>query len=543
MLGITAVRAWPLEALGAAAATMDASARSFLESAITVHQSADALTEWRGATRDAVAQRLEMQASAANGIFASLDAAAGLGREACAILAPARGLLLQTVGTAAAKGFVVADDGTVTHPSGRRRLDAGFLTFRITALLAQLTADDARLGSRLHERATQITADAISLPRPGGGWADPITLVRQLQTLDQEAVRRFWEALTPAEAQILITTDPEVIGNLYGVSFADRIQANRIAIDRALETEVAAGRSDGERARALRAMTDPTRAFIAFSAAGTGSYIEQIGELQPGIAGAGVLVPGTGTNLNNAGDQRRRAQALAQAAGAAVFVFSDGALPQRVIPEQQHLRTPSAYLGTAVDGEPARRLGHRLVAFGRDLDAEIARHAPGTATTYLGHSYGGTVVGTAEQYGLRADRIVFASSAGTGAADGPWTDPNPAVQRYSLTPPGDPIHWAQKYGGGVHGGDPDHAPGVQRLDSGWYSPHGRTPGGLIEGWGSHGSYLDDPGSTAFGNLAEVIAGRTPTDYVPRRPDIPQRAADSVLDNWLQSVTAPFAGLR
>lgn len=64
MLGITAVRAWPLEALGAAAATMDASARSFLESAITVHQSADALTEWRGATRDAVAQRLEMQAPA-----------------------------------------------------------------------------------------------------------------------------------------------------------------------------------------------------------------------------------------------------------------------------------------------------------------------------------------------------------------------------------------------------------------------------------------------------------------------------------------------
>ncbi len=543
MLGIAAVTALPLDALGTAAATMDSSARGFLDAAITVHRSADALTDWHGSTREAVAARLDRQSCTANGIFASLDAAAGLGREACATLGPARTLLLQLVGTAAAKGFAVADDGTVTHPSGRRGPDAAFLTFRITSLLAQLTAYDEVLGVRLHERAAQLTLDAIALPSPLGGWADPTNLVRQLTTLDHEEVRRFWAALASEETRLLINTAPEVIGNLYGVAFADRIQANRIGIGRALTEEMQSGRGDGDRARELRSMLDPTRKFLAFSAAGTGSYIEQIGELHPDLHGVGVLVPGTGTNLNNAGDQRRRAAALAERSGSTVFVFSDGTLPQRVIPEQQQLRSPSAYAGTAVDGEPARTLGRRLVAFGRDLDAEIARHAPGTATTYLGHSYGGSVVGTAEQYGLRADRIVFASSAGTGAADGPWRDPNPAVQRYSLTPPGDPIHWAQKYGGSVHGGDPDSTPGVQRLDSGWYSQRGATPGGLIEGWGAHGAYLDDPDSTAFTNLADVIAGRSPTHYVARRPDIPQQAAEGVFDAWLRSLTAPFAGLR
>lgn len=41
----------------------------------------------------------------------------------------------------------------------------------------------------------------------------------------------------------------------------------------------------------------------------------------------------------------------------------------------------------------------KLVAFGKTLDAEIDAVAPGAKTTYIGHSYGGSVVGTAEQLG------------------------------------------------------------------------------------------------------------------------------------------------
>ena len=99
------------------------------------------------------------------------------------------------------------------------------------------------------------------------------------------------------------------------------------------------------------------------------------------------------------------------------------------------------------------------MAFGKTLDAEIDAVAPGAKTTYIGHSYGGSVVGTAEQLGLRADRVIYASSAGTGALDTGWHNPNKDVERYSLTAPGDPIHYSQQLPSNPHGGDPTPPPG------------------------------------------------------------------------------------
>ena len=156
-------------------------------------------------------------------------------------------------------------------------------------------------------------------------------------------------------------------------------------------------------------------------------------------------------------------------------------------------------------------------------------------TTVVGHSYGGAVVGTAEQLGLRADRVVYASASGTGVGDGEWRNPNPAVQRYSLTPPGDPIQYWQEFGN--HGGDPDDAPGVTRLDSGDYSDG--TP---VAGTGAHSGYLDDEGSGALRNLAAVIAGDEPVPYVEQLPDIePRKDMGDLISGWLSEAVQLVPG--
>ncbi|GAA4739043.1 alpha/beta hydrolase [Gordonia alkaliphila] len=547
MTGIAAVRGWPLDQLGAVVLALEAGADELLGAAGAVQNSVAGAVDWTGATHDAVTRRVTTQSATTRRTAHTVEAAAAAGRQAWEEMVPARTLLLQLVDTARGAGFTVADDGGVTHPSSSRTADAGYLATRIRSLLSTLRDLDGTFGLRLTQLAGLLARDGESIPHPLGGWASPRQVIATLQALPQDARRDFWDTLSPNERQVLIDADPQVIGNLDGVAFTDRITANRISIRRALAYETAMLNTllaDPGRVADLKELLAPApgpdgrlgpRQFIAFDNSGNGRYIEQIGALTPQSPGVGVFVPGTGANLGNSEAQRRRALDLARSSGAPVFVFADGDLPQKVAPKLT-LDPRDALTDSAADPGPARRLAQKLVTFGRDLDHEVAAATPGTPVTYLGHSYGGSVVGTAEQYGLRADNVVYASSAGTGVGDGPWRNANPDVHRYSMTPPGDPIHYAQKLGGMVHGGDPDTAPGVHRMDSGFYSTDGARHGRLVFGTDAHAAYLDDPGSTAFGNLAAVLAGREPTPYLGRAPDMPAAAAVE------QTLHGPLPGL-
>ena len=176
--------------------------------------------------------------------------------------------------------------------------------------------------------------------------------------------------------------------------------------------------------------------------------------------------------------------------------------------------------------DAADRAGPALAA---DV-ATLRRLVPTTAdVTVLGHSYGGSIVGSAVAHGLQADRVVHVSSAGTyvahPAAGGP--------QVYSMTAPDDPIQLAQGHdlrdapqhlaqlsppalapaaaalGFGLqavvprqqigHGADPDVAPGVVRLDTGRYDDSCR----LVRGH----SEVFTPGTTAWRNLLATMTGR------------------------------------
>lgn len=272
------------------------------------------------------------------------------------------------------------------------------------------------------------------------------------------------------------------------------------------------------------------RTFLAFENTPHGNMIEILGTIGPNTRNVAVYVPGTNSNLKGSQTNHNSAWNLADQSDGPVILYMDGQLPggglidQYVDPNDDN---------DAMDTTLAKRMAPDLVAFGHELDRTLGVTAPDAKTTFIGHSYGGSVVGTAEQLGLNADRVIYASSAGTGTLDNqPWTNPNPNVERYSLTAPGDPI---QNFQGMAtqHGGDPDTTPGVTRLDTGYYSKNNPDhPGELVAGMEGHGEYWNDPKSDAFQNMVKVIKGEQPTGYVDRGPDtVAGNLRDTITKAW------------
>jgi pimeloyl-ACP methyl ester carboxylesterase len=146
----------------------------------------------------------------------------------------------------------------------------------------------------------------------------------------------------------------------------------------------------------------------------------------------------------------------------------------------------------------------RLAAFSRDVDAKVDATGRRIAVTYVGHSYGGAILGTAEALGLTADRTLYAAAAGAGFGvddPGDWHNRNPHVLRFSMTAPGDPIQFVQGIPGGPHGADPDRMPGVIHLATGRYDD-----GRLMAGPAAHTDVLSVQGSDAWRNVLAVITG-------------------------------------
>jgi alpha/beta hydrolase family protein len=153
----------------------------------------------------------------------------------------------------------------------------------------------------------------------------------------------------------------------------------------------------------------------------------------------------------------------------------------------------------------------RLASFSRAVDAAVdsaaAARGLGIPVTYVGHSYGGAILGTAEALGLTADRTLYAAAAGAGFGvddPGDWHNRNPHVLRFSMTAPGDPIQLVQGIVGGSHGADPDEMPGVVHLATGRYDD-----GRLMAGPSAHTDVLAAMGSDAWRNVLAVITGDRP----------------------------------
>ncbi|WP_374970582.1 alpha/beta hydrolase [Terrabacter sp. BE26] len=373
------------------------------------------------------------------------------------------------------------------------------------------------------------------------------------------AVRGGFDALSPSEQQVAALLWPGVVGNLSGAPFGVRATANHVRIVAAVSEQErrnaalgrdawdAVGEVHGpgpvyrwdqlERDRAhlaqLRTLAaDPSRQILWFDNADDGSVVELQGALTVATVGVGVFVPGTTAELGGHETNARRSRSWVDASGGrvAMVTWMGGDLPDGIVTD-------------APFHDYADRLAPRLASFSHDLRQEIdqspaARNQVpradgrrvGPAVTVIGHSYGGAVVGTSEQYGLDADNLIHVESAGAGHAVAGIGDLSPGrcdVRRYTITAANDPIQLTQGLRvepmQGVpsqlsrlvqswpleqlqalgHGADPVALDRVERL-AGDHAADGH----LLEPWEAHSGVLD-PGAEGWLNIHRVLAGLPP----------------------------------
>jgi hypothetical protein len=289
--------------------------------------------------------------------------------------------------------------------------------------------------------------------------------------------------------------------------------------------------------------------LLQFDPAGDGRIVEVIGDLDHARHVA-VFVPGTGSDLDRYPGTFARMTPFASASpDLAVVVWQGADHPDQ--PFDDGLPSPAAAVHELWDdplGAPARARQwpreHVIAAGLRDAaDAagpalardvaglRAAAAGPTSDLTVLGHSYGGSIVGSAELHGMVADRVVHIASAGAyvdEVTDYPATAAH--TQRFSMTAYDDPIRLSQghdmrdagprlrqllplpldpltvglphlasdAFGPASqvgHGLDPDLMPGVVRLDTGVHDD-----GTLVRGH----SGMFAPHSTAWRNLLEVM---------------------------------------
>lgn len=377
-------------------------------------------------------------------------------------------------------------------------------------------------------------------------------------------VREAFESLTPSEQQLAALLWPGLVGNLSGAPFAARATANHVRVVAAVREQERrdAGRArdawdagtpgegrgprpvydweqvqrDRAHAAELRTLAaDPARQVVWFDNSGDGSIVELHGALAPETVGVGIFVPGTGAELGGHETNARRSQSWVDASRGrvAMVTWMAGDLPDSVVRD-------------APFRDYADRLGPALASFSHDLRQEVDRSAAartdvdaggrrrtGPAVTVIGHSYGGAVVGTGEQFGLDADNVIHLESAGAGHDVHDVDDLRPGrcdTRRYAITAANDPIRLIQ----GVpdesargpwdvltpsvlsestkdlgHGADPVTLTRVEQL-TGDHAADGH----LLEPWEAHSGVLDE-GAEGWVNVLDVLNGLPPTQQEAR----------------------------
>lgn len=433
------------------------------------------------------------------------------------------------------------------------------LTATIRAALRTLGEADAEAAVAVRAALTPASErsagrqPASTHPAAAGSPA-PADIVAGWSTRSQEDIGAQLAALTEGQRRRLVQEQPGAVGNTDGVPWPMRVAANRINIADAILAERAAlARPDEDKVRAalgdgldpasaervwasthtdptvraaalaafdrdahrriafyrdlLAEVPDPTghggtveRQVLAFDPA-RGVFVEAHGDVA-GAHAVGVLVPGLNTTVaGSAGLTAVARRFVAAGRGeVAMITYLGGPFPTGAVDGPAGLATG---LLDAADPRYALDMAPRLVAFSAEVDRAVGATGRAVPVTYIGHSYGGSILGTAEALGLTADRTVYVEAAGAGVGvhhPADWHNRNPDVLRFSMTAPGDPIELVQGIPMGPHGADPDEMAGVVRLDTGR-----RLDGSPMAGPAAHSDVLTEP-SDAWRNLLAVITG-------------------------------------
>jgi hypothetical protein len=473
---------------------------------------------WTGATADAAHDHAQGIAAAGNEAARHLITASVAARDGADQIAAAQSVVQEKVAEARDSGFDVGDDGTASIRAGPTPLLTALsggdpavahdmLMMRADALTTQIKAALDRLGAADADAARDIEKAFASTPIPrtattvpAGAW--PVLasdVVAGWPAMSQDRIGEQIAAMTPAQKQRLIAEFPQQIGNTDGIPWDMRVAANRINIAQAivdgLDDPEAQQRTAFYRGL-LGEIDDPAgsgqrveRQILAFDPA-RASLVELNGNLATAKSMA-VLVPGLNTTIEGSAANTRTARRFVSATRGevATVTYLGGTFPRG---------NPVTGVADAADPRYALNMAPRLVAFSEDVDRTVD-----VPVTYIGHSYGGSIVGTAEELGLTADRVLYVAAAGAGVGvddPGDWHNRNPDVLRFSMTAPGDFIQAVQGIPGGPHGADPDEMPGVIHLATGHYDD-----GRLMAGPQAHSDVLNWP-SDSWRNILAVITG-------------------------------------
>lgn len=307
-------------------------------------------------------------------------------------------------------------------------------------------------------------------------------------------------------------TKVTVAASLPSVPFQARIEANLERVAAALTG------ATPEQAEAYTRILNEGRQLLHFDPEGNrgrGSWAELIGTIDRTTEIVGILVPGSAAFIldRNFDKYRQRADHLVEASEGrlAMVVWAAGTFPKGWLQgAMSHYR---------------QSLGRSLAVFSHELRQEIARvQGPASRAQIVvaGHSFGGGVVGSAEQYGLDADVVMHIASSGMGDVRDPYDYPDPTRPRYVMTAPGDLIGLVQGLPtppGLGHGPDPDEFRCTVVLPVGRLPddpsaveedgrPLGERAGRPIEGIPSHSDVFIQH-SDAWRQILGVFTGQAP----------------------------------
>ena len=425
-----------------------------------------------------------------------------------------------------------------------------FFDLKTTLATSDLTAMRAAFAASAHDHLLQLAKLADQY--------DDYRMYRGVEA-SVEAIELFWAKLDAATRQLLIDKFPMTIGNLNGIPFGYRAKANTINIDNHLadinaqiadlEAELAANPmffgdtwvttwpvdligakvnllADlrqtqlslrnirfGEAIPPNHPATRPTH-VVAFdperhSIITFHGTFGPDGHVSPNIRNIGIHVPGTGTRISNFYGVNTSARNMFKASNqmnsgsidTGIFAFGGGVFPQNLI--------------QATSSNWAQNMAPALLGFA--AAAQRHRTGPeGVRLTVSGHSYGGTVIGFAQQLGMRPNAVLHIASKGVGnsieSVKGIHPNSNNTVY-YSMMAETDFINFFQgveflHFGGGRSSLE---YPFVRVATGFLYTRD--SEGNLIRGdsiaslglFGSH-STLFEPDSTSLHNIAAVITG-------------------------------------
>ena len=467
---VSQAEAWRPDELRRLAEAWDQTARALhvhLRGAVAVLPDA-----WIGASADEAGARLRAFVARGEGVARALVLAAVAARDGADQLTGAQRRVADLVGLARRDGFRVGDDGSVVpdHPPSSLLILLSGSDVQVANDLLDVRAQDlsARIGAAL-DRLGDADADAARDVDEAFGAA-PTESDATGPWAEQTAANRT------AIAQAILEQSPH-----------ERNAKQHITFYQSLLGEVDDPAGSGRRVDRQILAFDPEREVL----------VELNGDL--GLAkSVAVLVPGMNTTVEGSAATTRTARQFVTGSGGdvAAITFLGGPFP--------HDENIAVALTEATDPRFALAMAPRLVEFSHDVDQVVdgtGRHIP---VTYVGHSYGGAILGTAEALGLTADRTVYVAAAGAGfGVDDPadWHNGNPDVLRFSMTAPGDPIQLVQGIPGGPHGADPDDMPGVVHLATGRYDD-----GRLMAGPRAHTDVINWVESDSWRTVLAVITG-------------------------------------